>query len=55
MTRAEWSLVTAPTVGFEALNIQIQGDRVLIASDYHGLTRHIWAGINFLMRYVDGA
>ena len=34
------------------LDIEIYDDRVLATSDYHGFTRNIWAGIDFLMRNV---
>ncbi|HXY49287.1 MAG TPA: hypothetical protein VEI01_07540 [Terriglobales bacterium] len=34
------------------LDVQIHDHGILSASDYHCFTRHIWAGIDFLMRDV---
>lgn len=45
----EWPLVVSLTQRFGTLDIQIHDNRLLGASDNHGLTRHIWAGINFLV------
>ena len=45
-------LAAAFACRFGALDIQIHHDRVLSASDDHGLTRHVWTCVDFLMRDV---
>src|SRR5450755_2946907 len=48
----EWFLAAALTYGLGTLDIQIHHKRILPASHDHSLTRHIWAGVDFLMRDV---
>jgi hypothetical protein len=48
-TGVEWTLVVTLTQRFGTLDIQVHDNRLLAASDNHGLTRHIWAGVDFLM------
>jgi hypothetical protein len=49
-TRVEWFLAVAHIYRLGTLDIQIHDHWILPASDYHGLTRDIRAGIEFLMR-----
>ena len=48
----EWFLVAVRTHRLWTLDIQIHDNRILPASDHHGLTRYIYPGIDFLMRDV---
>jgi hypothetical protein len=48
----EGFLAAALTYRLGTLDIQIHDNRILPASDYHGLTRHIRASVDFLMRDV---
>ena len=50
--RVEWFLVAAVAHGFRTLDVQVHDYRILSASDYHGLARHIGPGVDFLMRDV---
>src|SRR5215469_260910 len=52
MARMKWSLVFALVSRLGTLDVEIHDHRILPASDYHRFTRHIWAGVNFLMRDV---
>ena len=52
MARVEWSLAFALICRLGTLDVEIHDHRILPASDYHRFTRHIWAGVNFLMRDV---
>jgi hypothetical protein len=52
MARVEWFLAYALICRLGTLDVEIHDDRILSASDYHCFTRHIWAGVNFLMRDV---
>jgi len=45
----EWFLAFDPICRLGTLDVEIHDHRILAASDYHRLTRHIWAGVNFLM------
>jgi len=47
--RVERFLVAVVTGRFRALDIQIHYNGILPASHNYGLTRNIWAGIDFLM------
>ena len=46
----EWFLAGALNYRLGTLDIQVHDNWVLPASDYYGLTRHIWAGADFLAR-----
>jgi hypothetical protein len=48
----EWFLATALTDRLRTLDFQVHHDRILPTSHYHGLTRYIHAGVDFLMRDV---
>jgi len=52
MARVKWSLAFALVSRLGTLDVEIHDHRILPASDYHRFTRHIWAGVNFLMRDV---
>jgi hypothetical protein len=52
MTRVEWFLASALIHRLRTLDVQIHNHGILPASDYHCFTRHIWAGVDFLMRDV---
>ena len=48
----EWLLAAILTSRLRAFDIQIHYNGILAAPYNHGLTRNIWAGIDFLMRDV---
>jgi hypothetical protein len=48
----EWLLASALVDRLRTLDIQIDNHRILSASDDYRFTRHICAGVNFLMRDV---
>jgi hypothetical protein len=52
MTRVEWLLASALIYRLRALDVEVHNHGILPASDYHGFTRHIGTGVNFLMRDV---
>src|SRR5215471_9213876 len=52
MTWVEWLVAYILNDRFGALDLQIHHHGILAAPDYHGFTRNIWTGINFLMRDV---
>jgi len=52
MDRVKWSLAFALVSRLGTLDVEIHDHRILAASDDHRFTRHIWAGVNFLVRDV---
>ena len=48
----EWFFASALIYRLRTLDVEIHDHRILPASDYHSFTRHIWTGVNFLMRDV---
>jgi len=52
LTRVEWLFASASIYRLRTLDVEIHDHRILPASNDHSFTRHIWTGVNFLMRDV---